>query len=152
MTDPMGSRKGTQRMFGSKHESPAAGDDRHELVAELASNTDEAARAMRQSTRLAVRASVRVERGSLSERHGPPLAGITGDVSTGGTQLLLPKPLHIGDVYLLSFDRSELDLAPVYALCLRGRQVRADAFEAGLRFLQPVQLPRTSDSRDEDLL
>ena len=147
-----GSTKGAQIMFGSKQERSDIGDDRHELVAELATNTDDAARAMRQSTRLTVRASVRVERGSLSERHGSPLAGITGDVSTGGTQLLLPKPLHIGDVYLLSFDRSELDLPPVYALCLRGRQVRTDAFEAGMRFLQPVELPRSSGDAESDLL
>lgn len=115
-----------------------------ELVSELAANTSDAARAMRQATRLIVRAKVTVEPGSLSMREGRALQGFTGDVSTGGTQLLLPRPLSIGDVYLLTFDRSALDLPPVYALCLRGRQVRTDAFEAGLRFLEPIQLPAST--------
>jgi len=135
-------------MFGPKKEDAKALEDQQELVAELARNTEQAARSMRQSTRLTVRASVRVERGSLSERRSAPLTGITGDISGGGTQLLLPHPLNIGDVYLLSFDRDELDLAPIYALCLRGRQVRQDAYEAGMRFLQPVQLPESTTSRD----
>ena len=119
-----------------------------ELISELAANTQDAARAMRQTTRLVVRAKVTVEPGSLSMREGKTLRGFTGDVSTGGTQLLLPRPLGIGDVYLLSFDRSELDLPPVYALCLRGRQVRTDAYEAGMRFLEPVQLPSSAKSSD----
>lgn len=127
---------------------PASGD----LVAELAANTSDAARAMRQATRLMIRAKVVVDKGSLSERDGTTLQGITGDISTGGTQLLLPKPLRIGDVYHLRFDRAEVDLAPVYAVCLRGRQVRPDAFEAGLRFLEPVQLPSTVEQVEKDLL
>ena len=117
-----------------------------ELVSELAASTSDAARAMRQATRLIVRAKVTVEPGSLSMRDGKALEGITGDVSTGGTQLLLPRPLHIGDVYLLTFDRGQLDLKPVYAVCVRGRQVRADAYEAGMRFLEPVQLPSTAEA------
>ncbi|GIW73693.1 MAG: hypothetical protein KatS3mg103_0215 [Phycisphaerales bacterium] len=115
-----------------------------ELVQELAANTSEAARAMRQATRLIVRARVTVEPASLSMRDGRALQGLTGDVSTGGTQLLLPRPLHIGDVYLITFDRQMLDLPPVYALCLRGRLVRTDAYEAGMRFLEPVTLPAST--------
>lgn len=139
-------------MFSTDRESqhdPASGA---ELVAELAASTSDAARAARQSTRLVVQAKVVVDRGSLSERKGHTLQGITGDISSGGTQLLLPRPLNVGDVYYLSFDRSEVDIAPVYALCLRGRQVRPDAFEAGLRFLEPVELPAVAQSATEDLL
>lgn len=122
-----------------------------ELVAELAASTNDSARAMREATRLMIRAKVLVDKGSLSARDGTTLQGITGDISTGGTQLLLPKPLNIGDVYYLSFDRAEVDLPPVFALCLRGRQVRPDAFEAGLRFLEPVRLP-TTETAPQDLL
>lgn len=122
-----------------------------ELIAELAANTGEAARSARRSTRLVIQAKVAVEKGSLSERTSAPLRGITGDISSGGTQLLLPRPLQIGDVYLLSFDRAEVDIAPVFALCLRGRQVRSDAFEAGLRFLEPVELPSENGAPNHDL-
>jgi hypothetical protein len=126
--------------------------DNDELIAELAANTSDATRSMRQSTRQVVQASVQVERGSLSERTGSPLQGITGDISAGGAQLLLPRPLGIGDVYLLSFNRSEIDIPPVYAVCLRGRQVRTDAYEAGMRFLEPVTLPSASSHSEQDLL
>ncbi|MEQ8316451.1 MAG: PilZ domain-containing protein [Phycisphaerales bacterium] len=139
-------------MLTNEHESRYDSARGAELVAELAASTGEAARAARQSTRLIIQTRVVVDRGSLSERTGKPLHGITGDISSGGTQLLLPRPLLVGDVYHLSFDRSEVDIAPVYALCLRGRQVRSDAFEAGLRFLEPVELPVGARSKAEDLL
>lgn len=123
-----------------------------DLIAELAANTSDAAQAQREATRLMIRAKVMVDKGSMSARDGTTLQGITGDISTGGTQLLLTKPLNIGDVYHLSFDRTEVDIPPVYALCLRGRQVRPDAFEAGLRFLEPVRLPASAEAPSQDLL
>ena len=123
-----------------------------ELVEELASNTTDAIKAQRQSVRLDIRVAVMIEPASLSARDGHKLQGVTGDVSVGGMQILLPKPLNIGDVYQASFNRNELDLPPVFAICLRGRQVRPDAFEAGLRFLEPVQLPQQSTPPKNDLL
>jgi c-di-GMP-binding flagellar brake protein YcgR len=117
------------------------------LIDEMSKSTPDAIKKMRHHTRLSVRVKVFVEPASLSERNGVRLQGVTGDISVGGTQILLPKPLRIGDVYQLSFAREEFDLPPVYALCLRGRLVRSDAFEAGLRFLESVNLP--TGSKDE---
>jgi hypothetical protein len=116
-------------------------NDADALIEELAQSTPEAVERMRSSTRLSIRAKVIVEPASMSHRDGRKLQGVTGDISTGGAQILVARPLLIGDVYLLSFDRGAIDLPPVFALCLRGRQVRPDAFEAGLRFLEPVTLP-----------
>ncbi len=121
-------------------------DHTHSQISELEQSTSEAVQRMRCHSRLNVRVKVTVVPASLSHRDGPRLQGITGDLSQGGTQILLPRPLNIGDVYLVSFDRDALDLPDVYALCLRGRQVRPDAFEAGLRFLQPVTLPEMDGS------
>ncbi|MCA9299987.1 MAG: PilZ domain-containing protein, partial [Phycisphaerales bacterium] len=94
---------------------------------------------------LSVRVKIVVEPASMSHRQGVRLQGVTGDISAGGSQILLPRPLQIGDVYLVSFDRTQLDIPPVYALCVRGRLVKSDAFEAGLRFLEPVTLPGTTN-------
>lgn len=113
------------------------------LIDELAKSTPEAVKKLRNHTRLSVRVKVFVEPANLSDRTGTKLQGVTGDISSGGTQILLPRPLHIGDVYHVTFDRTEFDLPPVYALCLRGRMVRPDAYEAGLRFLEQVNLPTT---------
>ena len=122
------------------------------LIAELAESTPEAVQKMRASTRLSIRAKVVVEAASLSHRDGKKLQGVTGDISTGGTQILVSRPLGIGDVYQLAFDREAVDIPPVYAVCLRGRQVRPDAFEAGLRFLEPVTLPDPEGNSKRSLL
>ena len=131
------------------HFSP---EDAEALVDELAQSTPEAIKKMRSSTRLSIRAKVVVEPGSMSQRGGVKFNGVTGDVSTGGTQILVPRPLLIGDIYLLTFDRQTLDIAPAFALCLRGRQVRPDAFEAGLRFLEPITLPQSNEEGSRTLI
>ncbi len=128
------------------------GTDPDALIDELAESTPEAVQKMRSSTRLSIRAKVTVEPASLSHRDGRKLQGVTGDISAGGTQILVPRPLGIGDVFQLSFDREMIDLPPVYALCLRGRQVRPDAFEAGLRFLEHVTLPDQGGRESRSLL
>ncbi|MEQ9617359.1 MAG: PilZ domain-containing protein [Phycisphaerales bacterium] len=126
--------------------------DAGELIDELSKSTSDTLKQMRNSTRLNLRIKVFVEPASLSARLGVQLQGITGDISVGGTQILLARPLNIGDVYQLSFDRSEFDLAPVYAVCLRGRLVRADAYEAGMRFLEAIELPQVDGSKVEGLI
>jgi c-di-GMP-binding flagellar brake protein YcgR len=114
------------------------------LIDELAKSSNDAIKQLRTHTRLSVRAKVYVEAASLSHRSGVRLQGVTGDISAGGTQILLARPLAIGDLYQISFDRKELDIPPVYAVCLRGRMVRPDAYEAGLRFLEQINLPSAS--------
>ncbi len=133
---------------------PAAkGNDAEALIDELSQSTPEAVKKMRSHTRLSIRVNVVVEPASLSHRTGVRLQGITGDVSAGGTQILLPRPLNIGDVYQVSFDRQTLDVQDVFAICLRGRQVRPDAFEAGLRFLEAITLPAPErDDHDDTII
>lgn len=135
---------------GGNKPGDAAGGE--ELVRELEKNLSEAVESQRASTRHDIRASVDVEQASLSKRDGARLRGVTGDLSSGGCLLLLGRPLMVGDVYRLVFDRSELDVAPVYALCVRARQIQPDAFEMGCRFLEPVTLPSASGGEKESLL
>ncbi len=139
-------------MLNQRNGQPNAATEADALIDELAQSTPEAVKKMRSQTRLSVRAKVIVEPASLSHRDGVKLQGVTGDISTGGTQILVARPLGIGDVYQISFDRTEFDVAPAYALCLRGRQVRPDAFEAGLRFLEPITLPTTGEEESKTLL
>lgn len=111
-----------------------------EMVRELEQSTPEAVKRQRSNVRVPMRAKVIVEAASLSERTGTRQQGVTGDMSSGGAMILTPRPLRIGDVYLLSFDRAQVDLPPAYMLCVRARMVREDAFEAGVKFLSPVDL------------
>jgi c-di-GMP-binding flagellar brake protein YcgR len=134
---------------GNKFDNAA---DASELLDELSQSTSEAVKSMRQSTRMDVRIKVFVEQASLSMRDGTQLQGVTGDISVGGSQILLARPLRIGDVYQISFDREEFDLPPVYAVCLRARQVRPDAFEAGMRFLEQIELPQSGGNKPQGLI
>lgn len=135
-------------MLNSNENTLKDGFQADELIDELAKSTSDAVKKLRGQARQSIRVKVFVEPASMSARNGVRFQGITGDISTGGTQILLARPLAIGDVYQISFERDELDIPPVYALCLRGRVVRPDAYEAGLRFLEQVTLPASTSTEE----
>ncbi len=128
-------------MFESNKDSLKIDSQTNTLIDELSKSSSDAVKKMRASTRQSYRVKVFVEPASLSARDGQRFQGVTGDISTGGSQILISRPLSIGDVYHISFDRDEFDVPPVFALCLRGRMVRPDAYEAGLRFLEQITMP-----------
>jgi hypothetical protein len=68
------------------------------------------------------------------------IQGVTGDVSAGGCQVLFPIPLGVGDIYLLTFDKSKVAVDSVFARCLRCRLIREDAYEAGFKFFDPIDV------------
>lgn len=123
--------------------SNIAGDpEAIEILSELEQSTPDAVKRLRAHARLTIHAKVIVEPANLSERGTWRVQGVSGDLSAGGAQILVPMPLRVGDLYHLTFDRSVLDVPPVFARCLRARLVREDAFEAGLKFFEAIRLPQ----------
>ncbi len=115
-------------------------DERFELLQELERNTSEAIRKARSSERIELRCSIVVELGNTSERHEMKVKGVTGNISSGGCQVLLPRPQRVGDVYRISFDPNVLNIPLTFARCLRSRLIREDAFESGFAFFKAVSL------------
>lgn len=120
-----------------------------ELLDEIKRNTPDAVAASRAHTRLDINARVTVRPANASERHERSFVGVTGDISAGGCQLLLASPLTAGDLYLIEFDRAALEVAPVYARCMRCRVVREGAYESGFAFFSSVDLKIATDRRPE---
>ncbi len=115
-------------------------DERFELMQELERNTSEAIRKARSSQRLEFRCSIVVQAGNSSERRNLKVKGVTGNISSGGCQVLLPVPLGVGDVYRISFDPQVLKIPLTFARCLRSRLIREDAFEFGFAFFKDIDL------------
>ena len=136
-------------MFDSNKKSLTNDTQANTLIEELAKSSSDAVKQLREHSRRSFRVKVFVEPASLSARDGQRFQGVTGDISSGGSQILLARPLGIGDLYQISFDRKELDVPPTYALCLRGRMVRPDAYEVGFRFLEQITLPENSSTEEE---
>ncbi len=112
-----------------------------DLLKELEEQTSEKIRQQRSSERITVKSKVILQPGNSSELMKFKLQGITGDISSGGTRILFPLPIHVGDIYRLLFDPVTLELPMVFARCLRCRLIREDAYEAGFSFFTPVKLP-----------
>lgn len=111
-----------------------------ESLADLERNTSEAIIKSRGNTRLRVKSKVIAQPGNSGDRRKIKMQGITGDISSGGCQILFPVPLRVGDIYWLTFDKTELNLDSLFARCLRCRLIREDAYEAGFKFFDLLDL------------
>ena len=111
-----------------------------ESLADLERNTSEAIVKSRGNTRLRVKSKVIAQPGNSGDRRKIKMQGITGDISVGGCQILFPIPPRVGDIYWLTFDKTELKFDSMFARCLRCRLIREDAYEAGFKFFELVDL------------
>lgn len=112
-----------------------------DLLSELEQNRSDEVRRQRKHFRLQVRLRVTLQPANASALLTLKMQGTTGDLSEGGCCVLFPMPVQVGDVYRLTFDRTQLDVPMVFARCLRCRLLREDAYEAGFQFFAPLALP-----------
>lgn len=124
----------------SDRKNPPQKDEQFELLQELERNTSDAIRKARSSQRIELRCPIVVQSGNSSERHKMKVKGVTGNISSGGCQILLPVPLGVGDVYRVSFDPEVLRTPLTFVRCLRSRLIREDAFEFGFAFFKEINL------------
>ncbi len=134
------------------HDDDAAKCDPLAALAELEQNTSAAIWSKRAHDRVALRMTVVAEPGNASQRHKSKVQGVSNDVSAGGCSVLFPSPIYVGDIYLLTFDRSVIDVPPTLARCLRCQMVREDAFQCGFRFFTPLEIPNLESRMISDLL
>ncbi len=111
-----------------------------ESLSDLERNTSDSVKRARTSTRLRIKSKVIAQSGNSGDRLKFKIQGVTGDVSAGGCQILFPIPLRVGDIYWLTFDKVRLNVDSVFARCLRCRLIREDAYEAGFKFFEPIDL------------
>lgn len=117
---------------------------------ELEASTSEAIKAQRGSVRYTSTTRVWVRPGNASDRVDQAvIEGTTADISEGGCKLLTGSPLVPGDLYLLSFDRKDVDLPPIFGRCMRSRLIDEDAFEAGMKFFTKVDLKALVEGLDD---
>jgi PilZ domain len=115
-------------------------DDALNSLAALERNQSDAIKRARSSTRIRVKSKVIAQPGNSGDRLKFKIQGATGDISACGCQILFPIPVRVGDIYWLTFDKTKLELGSVFARCLRCRLIREDAYEAGFKFFEPVDV------------
>ncbi len=121
-------------------------------LADFERNTSDEIKLTRSSTRVRIRSKVIAQPGNSSDRQTTKVQGITGDISAGGCQILFPTPIGVGDIYWLTFDTTEVDLDSIFARCLRCRLIREDAYEAGFKFFESIDLTETVESGNTEAL
>jgi hypothetical protein len=116
-------------------------------LGELEKNTDRAIVAQRASERLDIKCKIVIRAANASERQRVTIEGMTADISNGGCQVMVGRPIFVGDYFLLEFPDETLRIGSTLARCLRCRLIQEDAFEVGFRFEHDIDMQTaTSES------
>ena len=81
-----------------------------------------------------------LQRGDSSRVNEMRLQAYTSDVSSGGCCVISTGPVGVGDIFRITFDKSQLDVPMVFGRCVRCRLLREDSFEVAFSFFNPVTL------------
>ncbi len=111
-----------------------------DMLQELERNKSDEIKRQRSHERLIIKTKVIIQPGNASDMMRFKVQGVTSDISSGGTQVLTPMPLRVGDIYRISFNQTDLDLPMTFTRCLRCRLIREDAFEVGFSFFCNLDL------------
>ena len=122
------------------------------LLKDLERQSIEEIRKLRAHERIDTKVRLVIQHGDSSRLADLRIQAHTSDVSAGGCAAIATSPVGVGDIYRLSFDRSQLDIPMVFARCVRCRLLREDAFEAAFAFFSPVSLNDAKPSEGADLL
>ena len=118
--------------------------DAVEALLSLDKSSDKAFQAQRAYARFESNTKITIKAANASQREAINFSAICNDVSAGGCRVLSTRALMVGDLFFIQFDRSKLDVPPVFARCVRCRFLREETFEMGFSFLTPIELPRVS--------
>ena len=129
-------------MVGERLELSDAETATLEAVNTLQSNNAQAIEMQRKHHRFEIRTRVIVHPSDSIDRGSSNWLGECHDISKGGCRLLTEKPLQLGSVYWIEFEPTRVKLDPVFARCVRGNLLRENAFEFGMSFLTPIELPK----------
>ena len=117
-----------------------------EAIQTIQSGTESSRSAQRKHRRFEIRSKVIVHPADSTDRGALRWRGECHDISRGGCRLLTQKPLQLGSVYWIEFEAGQFAVDPVFARCIRGQLMRETAFESGLCFLTPIELPPPDES------
>jgi hypothetical protein len=121
-----------------------------ESLSEFERNKPEIIKRARSTSRIRIRSKVIAQPGNSGDRLKSEVQGITGVVSAGGCQILFPITIGVGDFYWLTFDKNDLDIDTVLGRCLRCRLIRENAYEAGFKFFNPIDLSSAVESNETE--
>lgn len=114
----------------------------------IQSSTAAAIAAQRKHRRFDIRLKVVVLPANTVDRAELKWLGECHDISSGGCRVLAQRPLELGSVYWIQFEPTKFTIDPVFARCVRGHLLRENAFEFGMSFLTPIEIPETAQESE----
>ena len=128
-------------MVGTSLNQSGVSFDAMAAIASIQSSSDDAIAIQRKHRRFDIRMKVIVQPANSIDRSDVKWLGECHDISRGGCRVLTQRPLELGSLYWIQFEPSKFSIDPVFARCVRGHLLRENAFDFGMSFLTPIELP-----------
>jgi hypothetical protein len=116
----------------------------------IQSSNADAIAAQRKHRRFDIHLKIIVQPANSIDRAETKWLGECHDISSGGCRVLVQRPLELGSLFWIQFEPSEFSIDPVFARCVRGHLMRENAFEFGMSFLTPIELPAPAQEVESD--
>ena len=116
-----------------------------ELLDELELNQAVDVHELRERATTYITADVVVRPSNLRERATTVAAGKARELQRQSVTCVLDQPLTVGDVFYITLDAADFDLAPSLAICEKCSLLDGPGFESRFRFVQDVHLTQRSE-------
>lgn len=113
------------------------------IVEELELSCRNDAPATRPAPAWRARVGVTVRPANVVDREAVSASAHTIELRRQGTVCIASRPVMVGNIFHLTFDRTGVHLAPALALCERCTLLSDSSFELRFKFVQDIDLPHT---------
>ena len=137
-------------MVGTRLNQTNSSFDAADAVSSIQSSNADAISAQRKHRRIDIRLKVIVQPCNSVDRADHKWLAECHDISKGGCKVLSQQPFQLGSIYWIQFEPGKLQIDPVFARCVRGNLLRENAFEFGMCFLTPIEIPEPKESAGGD--
>ena len=124
-----------------EQKAPLADEQVDDLLDDLELRCGTGVSGARGMTAVRRKVTVTIRPADVQARKSSATTGTTSEMRRQGLSCLTPEPVAVGSVFHLTFDRDQLDLAPLLAICDRCWMLSDSSFEVRFQFAQAVNLP-----------
>lgn len=124
-----------------EQKAPLADEQVDDLLDDLELRCRTGVGGARSMTAVRRKVAVTIRPADVLARKSSAVSGTTSELRHQGLSCLAPEPVAVGSVFHLTFDREQLDLAPLLAVCDRCWMLTDSSFDVRFQFAQEVTLP-----------
>lgn len=131
--------------------TPTNRSELYESVEELRLNSPIEVRDVRQQNDVHANVPITIQPADICARDSLTIMGTSRKLAPQRLLVTCERPVAVGSVFHVTFDRSVIDVDAALGLCDRCVMLNATAFEVGIQFVHQLELPVSAQTPPESI-